>query len=107
MKDKTADLLYNLAPLILIVVFSWFFSFLGSRLKKKTEDEPQPAKEQPVKAPFDIFLNQDEFPESSRPLPAKTEGVVPVSAQQLQAAQQRYTGPVVTSKPIKPKWWGA
>ena len=29
------NILYSLVPLILIIVFSWLFSFLGSRMKKQ------------------------------------------------------------------------
>ena len=36
--DDIKNVLYSLIPLILIIIFSWLFGLLGSKMKKPTEE---------------------------------------------------------------------
>ncbi len=107
MGEKIEHILYSLLPLILIIFVSWFFSFLGSRVKKQTEQAPFPLKTETDRDAVHLFLDEDEVMESPKPaqpfpgLPAPPAGSGPPLWQPQPA------GPQVTPKPIEPKWWGA
>ncbi|MBI5248217.1 MAG: hypothetical protein HY912_01870 [Desulfomonile tiedjei] len=99
--NNIENILYSLIPLILIILFSWLFSFLGSKMKKPGENSEAAAgsnlgdrllemmKEAPGEAPAEAGTKQ-RFPAGPRvELPQQTGG------------------PITTAKPITPKWWGA
>ncbi len=103
------ELLYSLIPLVLIIVFSWLFSFLGSRARARMESEDgsrlgdrddelmrifrnEPDEERSAEADDEIVLDDEEGPgwDTVKPKDLWEEGA-----------------PLVTPDPIKPRWWGA
>jgi hypothetical protein len=110
MEEKIGNILYSLIPLILIIVFSWLFSRLGSKMRKQgQEDEPVGEKNREFQL-MDLFA-QDK--EGLGPTAAQYPGMEPLPPEYMQpdprARMPRADGggPQVTPKPIEPKWWGA
>jgi hypothetical protein len=108
--DDIKNALYSLIPLILIILFSWLFGLLGSKMKKPTEEtDGQPQKGSEAQ-PFDILSAIREAagqgPEPQGGLKMSDRTGAPVERGSWGTA----TGagaPIVTTKPITPKWWGA
>ncbi|MBI4961966.1 MAG: hypothetical protein HY913_01685 [Desulfomonile tiedjei] len=107
--DKIENILYSIIPLVLIIVFSWLFSLLGSKMRKQGQ-EAEPAGEK--ERGFQLF---DMFPqgkEGESPNAASSPGM-PRQPEMMQpdlrtGMPQTVTGaPPATPKPIEPKWWGA
>ncbi len=104
--DNLENILSSLLPLVLIIIFSWLFSFL-SRKKKQLEPSKNAATDRGQGADlFDLFAGSSgERPTSSQagmedlpPLPTGATRWMP---------QARLAPPPVTADPIKPKMWGA
>jgi hypothetical protein len=108
--DDIKSVLYSLIPLILIIVFSWLFGLLGSKMKKPTEDTDVPLQKGPEDQPFDILSAIREAagqgPEPQGGLKMSDRTGAPIE----RGSWGTVTGsgsPTVTPKPITPKWWGA
>jgi hypothetical protein len=108
MAEEIEHVLYKLLPLILIIFVSWFFSFLGSRVKKQTQQAPEPQKTEGDREAAQLLFDEEEAMEPPKPaqstfgLPLPAQGAATPAPMLPQAS-----GPLVTPKPIKPKWWGA
>ncbi len=121
MPENLKDIVYSLLPLVLIIIISWFFSFLGPKMKKQLEEKAQAGGEEPRNELMEIFFGQGPPKEAGQPaekpgprsqlpgpdfsmarsaVPAPGDAAAPMPI-------PRYTGPTVTPDPIKPKWWGA
>lgn len=99
--------LYSLIPLILIILFSWLFSFLGSRMKRETDqaDTEDTADDRLMdfltgRADDDplVLRGEESAERSGESVPVDSTG------------SQKYwdlQAPRITSDPIRPKWWGA
>jgi hypothetical protein len=107
MSGKFENILYNIAPLILIIAVSWFFSFLASKARKQTgqPDRPQPQENRGGLA--DVFFEEDDGRKPEASAPVRGPSSMPPVELGERARQPRSVGPQVTAKPIKPKWWGA
>ena len=108
--DDIKNVLYSLIPLILIILFSWLFGVLGSKMKKPTEESDVSLKRGPEDQPFDILSAIREAagqgPEPQGGLKISDRTATPMES----VAWGTGTGPggpTVTPKPITPKWWGA
>ncbi|HMK35894.1 MAG TPA: hypothetical protein VK463_12550 [Desulfomonilaceae bacterium] len=108
--EKITNVLFSLIPLILIVLISWLFSMMSGKAKKQMAQKDVGQK-QPTGSPFlDLLLTSKEHEEEAVPQAPMREGPpqdsIPLkvgswSTQELSAPTQ------ISSKPIKPKWWGA
>jgi hypothetical protein len=99
--ENLETILKSLIPLILIILFSWLFSVLGSKARKPTENAEGGAE----KNLGDRILEMmKEEPEETPREPAARG---PVQIESRVAFPQQTGSPVVTAKPINPKWWGA
>jgi hypothetical protein len=108
--DDIKSVLYSLIPLILIIVFSWLFGLLGSKMKKPTEETEVSLQRGPEDQPLDILSAIKEAagqgPEPQGGLQITDRTATPIDS----GAWGSVTGrgaPSVTPKPITPKWWGA
>lgn len=105
--DNLENILYSLLPLVLIIIFSWLFGLLGSRMKKRaaSTDNSTTRREEGADL-FDIFAPRSgEQPGASQP---GMENLPPLPADATTwAPQRRLAPPPVTADPIKPKMWGA
>lgn len=102
------NILYSLIPLILIIVFSWLFSFLGSKMKKQAQQGPESAGRQDSSL-ADILSGgkgEDYLFGSGEAIPDET-GQAQRGAQTDWRTYRDRQAPKVSSKPINPKWWGA
>ncbi len=106
----------SILPIVLIVVISWLFSFLGSRLKKQEPGaRPQPAGAQAQAKPQEDLLEKkilEFFGVTEEAQPAKREQQTPGTPMRDVPPTRFGTprtpqGPVATPEPIEPKWWGA
>jgi hypothetical protein len=113
--DDIKNVLYSLIPLILIILFSWLFGLLGSKMKKPTDEEDVSLKRGSEDQPFDI-LSAIREAAGQRPEPQGPEpqGALKISDRTATPIERGVWGtgrgsggPVVTPKPITPKWWGA
>ncbi len=107
MGEKVQHILYSLLPLILIIFVSWFFSFLGSRVKKQTEQTSYPATAETESDTMHMVFDEDEEMESPRPAPGFLGLPMPPTESDATLWRPQPTGPQITPKPIEPKWWGA
>lgn len=103
--EKIDNLLYSLIPLVVIILLSWLFSYLGSKRRKETEGE-EPSGTRAGDQFFDFFdRNEEEEPPTvsavGRPEVREEFGG------DIRSDHPRFRGQEVTAKPIKPKWWGA
>jgi hypothetical protein len=104
--DNLESILKSLLPLILIILFSWVFSYL-SRKKKQPEPAKNAATDRaPAEDLIDIFSGRSgRQPMSSE---AGVEDLPPLpSAATRWAPQGGLAPPPATADPIKPKMWGA
>jgi hypothetical protein len=106
--ENSKDFLYSLAPLVLIIVFSWLFSFLGSKMKKQGQGAAPQSQREPQGDLIDLF------PDAGRQGSPGQPGTEQATWGQGRPADvttwnSRTAGgpPPVTAAPIKPKWWGA
>jgi hypothetical protein len=103
--ENMDNLLYSLIPLVLVIVLSWLFSFLGSRRKRQAEGTESVATTRSGDQFFDLFpVREDELheePEIPRPDDVRTirDAAWPPNIPTR--------GPEPAPKPITPKWWGA
>jgi len=104
------NVLYSLIPLILIIIFSWLFGLLGSKMKKPTEETEVSLKRGPEDQPLDIL---SAIKEAAGQAPAP-QGALKISDRTATPIERGAWGtgtgpggPNVTPKPITPKWWGA
>ncbi|AFM26005.1 hypothetical protein [Desulfomonile tiedjei] len=98
MKD-IESILYSLIPLVLIILFSWLFSFLGSKMKKPSENGDQVPGRVLGDRFFDLMKEEEseEVPQQRQPQTPQPGITIP----------QGSGAPLVSAKPITPKWWGA
>ena len=105
--DNLENILYSLLPLVLIIVFSWLFSFLGSRMKKQAGSAGNSTtRSEQGEGLFDILAGRSgEQPSASQP---GVEDLPPLpSGATTWAPQRGLNPPPATANPIKPKMWGA
>jgi hypothetical protein len=108
--DDIKNALYSLIPLILIILFSWLFGLLGSKMKKPTEEADVPLQKGPEDRPFDILsaireaAGQGPEPQGGLKMSDRTGSPIERGAWGTVTGSG---GPTVTPKPITPKWWGA
>ncbi len=103
--DNLENILYSLLPLVLIIVFSWLFGSLGSRMKKKAgaTGKSTTPREQGEDL-FDFFAARS----GEQPSESGTENLPPLpSGASTWVTQRGLNPPPVTADPIKPKMWGA
>lgn len=106
--DKMDNILYSLLPVVIIILISWAFSFLGSKKRRQGDDlEPEP-QTSPRDQFFDFLSDQAEEEEGGAARRDMTGGRPGAHAEpDVWAPDVPAGGPTVTPKPIKPKWWGA
>jgi hypothetical protein len=101
--------LYSLIPLILIIFFSWLFSFMGSRMKKQTDQAGVSSTENDDDRLMDLLTGHAD--DDLLVVPG-TEGqersreTVEVDSSDW-GTHRDPQAPRVTPDPIRPKWWGA
>jgi hypothetical protein len=106
--DKMENILYSLIPLIIIILISWAFSFLGSKRRGRQDS----AETETQTTPGDQFLDfiSEEDDEDEKLIVRSDDGrssTGPHVDLDVWAPDVPTGGPEVTPKPIKPKWWGA
>jgi hypothetical protein len=105
--ENLENILYSLLPLILIIVFSWLFGSLGSRLKKQAASAGNSTEHREQGEDlFDLFAARSgEQPSASQP---GTQNLPPLPSDTTPWVPKRgLAPPPVTADPIKPKMWGA
>ncbi|MGB6066322.1 MAG: hypothetical protein WBG50_16085 [Desulfomonilaceae bacterium] len=107
--NDSKSALYSLIPLILIILFSWLFGLLGSKLKKPPEEGEVGLKSEPEDKPIDLFgeMMQQVGRGYAGGNAGGNEQQAPPAGVGVTRIQKGLTGPTVTPKPITPKWWGA
>lgn len=102
-------ILYSLIPLILIIVFSWLFSFLGSRMKRQTDQTDLATDENADDRLIDLIAGREDDDLLTVPGGEDAESLgEPLEADSSEwQTYQDPQAPRVTSDPIRPKWWGA
>jgi hypothetical protein len=101
--------LYSLIPLVLIIVFSWLFSFLGSRMKRQNDQTGLSSEEPADDRLIDLIAGRADDDLHMVPGAENVEGPrEPVQADYSDWRTYRDPqAPRVTPDPIRPKWWGA
>lgn len=108
--EKIENILYSVVPLLLIILFSWLFSFLSSRMRKQQPEEAVPGQEKASDHRLlDLLTDQIEPspPGEPRSMPLDWTKPVPGPVQPVPKTPTIPGGPQVTPRPIRPKWWGA
>jgi hypothetical protein len=108
--EESKNVIWSLLPLILIVLFSWLFGFLGKKMKKPQEDTDVSLNRAPEDQPLDIFsaIREAAGQISASEGPTGPNGRMPTPAgSQAWRPERGFTGPRITPTPITPKWWGA
>ncbi len=103
------NILWSLVPLVLIILFSWLFSFLGSKMKKPEENSEASAGKNLGDRILEMMKEGAEEvpPQQAAGGPAQPVAKSPFSMGSNVRLPQQSGGPPVTAKPINPKWWGA
>jgi len=104
------DILYSLIPLVLIILFSWLLSVLGSKKRQATQEDQGRPQGGPLDQLFDLMSPQEEERQAgdSRGQPtAMRPGEYEWGGLPEARPYQDLAGPRITPDPIKPKWWGA
>ena len=103
------NVLYSLIPLVLIVVFSWLFSLMGSRMKKEQQDESISSTEFPQDRSLDIFSEEEdeEWLVPGQEAAQEPSGQFPHARPVEVTNRHGLQAPDITPEPIRPKWWGA
>jgi hypothetical protein len=109
--EKTIEVLWSLIPLILIIIFSWLFSLMGSKVKNQPQGKAPAPKEGTGSPILDMLLNLDKSKEEVQPGPPVPAKEVPGAQTPLEPGAWNppsISRPTqVSSEPITPKWWGA
>jgi hypothetical protein len=110
--EKITEVLWSLIPLVLIIVFSWLFSLMGSKVKKQQPQGKEPMPGEGAGSPFlDMLLKvgqEEEEPRTDARLPVKEIPSSPMSLEPGAWNAQNVSSPTqISSEPITPKWWGA
>jgi len=106
--DKMENILYSLIPLIIIILISWAFSFLGSKRRGQQDSAETETQTAPRDQLLDFLTQGDD--QEERLTVRRDEGgsrVGPHADWDAWAPGVPTGGPKVTPDPIKPKWWGA
>lgn len=106
--EKIKETLITLLPLLLILVVSWLFSLMGSKLKGKQDSEEQPVQKNTEEQQPDLMQILTGTKEKAPEVPSAFHDIDGGAA--FGKPQHRPVakgGPVITPKPITPKWWGA
>ncbi len=107
---KTKETFDWIMPLVLIlfIVVSWLFGLVSSKLKKRAQgvaQSPDKSKEDNL---MDMVLgNSQEKPPEQLPTEQGPYGPARGMPGPVGMRKPPAGGPVVTPKPIEPKWWGA
>ncbi len=99
--ENIGPILKSLIPLILIILFSWLFSLLGSKARKTSENTENSADKNLGDRILEMMREEPEE------IPRESAGKGPVQIDSRMGMPPQTRTPVVTSKPINPKWWGA
>lgn len=102
-------LIYSVIPLVLIIFFSWLFSVMGSRMKKQAEEGSPGVAKSPGDQLLDLFGKVDDekiVVNGEKPFSIQTDSAQPIGSTAWGTYRDPQV-PVVTPKPITPKWWGA
>lgn len=107
--EKIQNILYSLAPLIIIIFLSWLFSHMGARARKQAASPPRESESQPGDGIMEMLMGKkvDEAPPDRRdevPSPWPAASGTSVGGWNNQRLP---SGPEPTPKPITPRWWGA
>lgn len=105
--ENLDNILYSLIPLILILVLSWLFSFLGSKKRQETESAEHSGSARVADQFFDFFAQDREREEVRQEGPPQRADVRGGSQDSLWTGRSTMRGPQISAKPIEPKWWGA
>jgi hypothetical protein len=105
MPEKFESILRNIAPLVLIIAVSWFFSFLASKARKQTTNSEGAPKQGDPKGLAEVLFEEDDVRQPAVPGEALTASPAPLAASSGRTWQSASVGPKVTPKPITPKWW--
>jgi hypothetical protein len=101
--------LYSLIPLVLIIVFSWLFSFLGSRMKRQNDQTDLSSEEHADDRLIDLIAGRAD--DDLLMVPGGESAERPGEPVQIDSSDwptyQDPQAPRVTPDPIRPKWWGA
>lgn len=106
--DKMENILYSLVPLIIIILISWAFSFLGSKRRGQQTSAETETQATPRDQFLEFLTEGDE--QEERLIVRRDEAgskVGPHVDLSAWAPNVPTGGPKVTPDPIKPKWWGA
>jgi len=108
MKD-TDNILYSIIPLILIILFSWLFSLLGSKMRKQGKETEATGEKSRGYQLMDLLLpDKPESGPAANQLPGtERPAELPQPNLPVQMPKTAPGSPPVTAKPIEPKWWGA
>jgi len=107
--EKIENILYSIVPLVLIILFSWLFSVLGSKMRKTPEGTDGVQEKGGDYRLIDMLTDQKPPPREATLRPEEIEWAndFPPSAQGTPQSPPIPGGPQVTPRPIRPKWWGA
>ncbi len=104
--DNLENILKSLLPLILIILFSWVFSFLSRKKKQLEPGKNATTDRAQAEDLIDIFSGRSG--QQSMSSEAGVEDLPPLpSAATRWAPRGALAPPPATAHPIKPKMWGA
>jgi hypothetical protein len=103
-------LIPSLLPIILIIVVSWVFSFLASKMRKPQQQEGESAPAERggdlLGDLFNLGKGQDVF-QRPQGRPAGPAGEIQPMDMGDRRPYQDVRGPSISPRPIEPRWWGA
>jgi len=108
MEKKVENILYSLLPLLLILAIPWLLRLLSSAKRGPAQPSDTGEKARPGGLLGNLIPGElDERPDTSG-TPGQSQPVEPYRAPMTTSVGSiPSSGPPVTPKPIKPKWWGA